>query len=444
MKLKVFLASIALTFIYAIPANANEVGTVPVMTDAAGISEIDLLGPGGRIHGADISRWQHPNGKLINFEKMHKAGVRYVMIKASDTRDEADALAYKYVKIDREAAQAAGIFTGFYHYAILPNVTSPSAIRKDATAQAQKVVWRIASIGGLNSRDLPYALDLENKCVKFRSNNSCIRYATNSAVTLWAETFLRTVKEKTGKTPILYSYSNFLEGSMKRSKELAQYPLWIAQYSIDPGISANKPGVKKAGCYVHSWTTSECNTDWVMWQYTSCGIAPKYGVPGNRLDLNVFGGSPTAFSQLLAGVWQPSQADVMPTDEPSRITVNNLTFSSTNKPLLVDVDVVRPNGAPVVTGSVKWVVDPATPISAKLKQEAERATSGSWTLSVKGIPAGSWNGKIMYEDKSGTHATSYAPISITIDQGATPTPKPTPKPTPTKKKTDGCRNQIKN
>ena len=53
---------------------------------------IGEFGPGGRIHGADISRWQHPNDKTIDFVKMYDAGIRFVMIKASDTRDDADAL----------------------------------------------------------------------------------------------------------------------------------------------------------------------------------------------------------------------------------------------------------------------------------------------------------------------------------------------------------------
>ena len=110
--------------------------------------DLSLVGPGGRLHGADVSRWQHPNDKPINFKKMHDAGLSFVMIKASDTRYDADRLALKYVKMDREAAQEAGIYTGFYHYAILPNVTSSAAITKDARAQAQKVIWRLTSLGG--------------------------------------------------------------------------------------------------------------------------------------------------------------------------------------------------------------------------------------------------------------------------------------------------------
>jgi GH25 family lysozyme M1 (1,4-beta-N-acetylmuramidase) len=86
---------------------------------------------------------------------MHDAGVAFVMIKASDTRDDADQLSVKYLKSDREAAQAAGIYTGFYHYAILPNVTSPSAIMRDAKVQAQKSSLENCIYGGYNEKDLP-------------------------------------------------------------------------------------------------------------------------------------------------------------------------------------------------------------------------------------------------------------------------------------------------
>jgi hypothetical protein len=134
----------------------------------------------------------------------------------------------------------------------------------------------------------------------------------------------------------------------------------------------------------------------------------------------------------------------MPVGEPSLMSIRSAIFSNSNKPLVVDVDVIRPTLEPVVTGSVKFVQDPANPMMVSLKQSALRATSGSWTLSVKGIPAGTWNGQIVYYDKSDTHATSSQPITFTIEQAlTTPTPKPTVKPTK-KPVTDGCKRQIKN
>jgi GH25 family lysozyme M1 (1,4-beta-N-acetylmuramidase) len=427
------------------PIRSITVKQQPEISNADPAQFIDLRGPGGRIHGADISRWQHPNDKQIDFVKMYEAGMRFVFIKASDTRESADLLAIKYAAMDHHAAQAAGIYTGFYHYAVLPDVTSPEEIKQDALAQAQKVVWRLASMGGYSERDLPYALDLENKCVRYSSSGACQKYATRSAVTLWATTFLASLKEKTGRTPILYSYASFLEGSMVRTPELAQYPLWLAQYAIDPANPINQPGLKNGGCYVHSWTGTNCDSQWTVWQYSSCGIAPKYGVPGNRLDLNVFRGTPSSFLELAKGSWTPSLVDLMPQQEPTVLTVVNQSASTTNKLVTFKVNVVRPSGSPVVTGNVKLVFDKTTQPAEKPTQTILRETSGVWTLALKGVPAGSYIGKVLFQDISGTHAESTFPVTFEVLQGPTPTPKPTPSPTATKKPTtDGCRGQIKN
>ncbi len=427
------------------PIRSISVKQQPEITDADPAQFIDLTGPGGRIHGADVSRWQHPNDKPIDFVKMYKAGMRFVFIKASDTREAADLLAVKYAAMDHHAAQAAGIYTGFYHYAVLPYVTDPEGIKQDALAQAQKVVWRLASMGGYSDRDLPYALDLENKCVSYSSSGACQKNATRSAVTLWATTFLASVKEKTGKTPILYSYASFLEGSMTRTPELAQYPLWLAQYAIDPANPINQPGLKTGGCYVHSWTGANCDSQWTVWQYSSCGIAPKYGVPGNRLDLNVFRGTPSSFLELVTGIWSPTLVDLMPQQEPTVLTLVSQTSSTTNKPVTFKVNVVRPSGSPVVTGSVKLVFDKATAPAIRPTQTLVRETSGLWSLALKGVLAGTYSGKVLYQDVSGTHAESTFPITFEVTQGPTPTATPTPSPTATKKPTtDGCRGQIKN
>ena len=427
------------------PIRSITVKQQPEISNADPAQFIDLTGPGGRIHGADVSRWQHPNDKQIDFVKMYEAGMRFVFIKASDTRESADLLAVKYAAMDHHAAQAAGIYTGFYHYAVLPGVTDPEGIKKDALAQAQKVVWRLASMGGYSDKDLPYALDLENKCIRYSSSGACQKYATRSAVTLWATTFLASVKEKTGIAPILYSYAAFLESSMTRSAELAQYPLWLAQYAIDPANPINQPGIKTGGCYVHSWTGANCDSQWTVWQYSSCGIAPKYGVPGNRLDLNVFRGTPSSFLDLAKGSWTPTLVDLMPQQEPTVLTVVGQSAGTTNKLVTFKVNVVRPTGSPVVTGSVKLVFDKATTPSNRPAQTIMRETSGVWTLALKGVPAGTYLGKVVYQDVSGTHAESTFPVTFEVTQGVTPTPKPTPSVTATKKPTtDGCRGQIKN
>ncbi len=425
--------------------------STPEMSNSDPTSLIAEAGPGGRIHGMDISRWQHPSNAPIDFAKMYTAGIRFVMIKASDTKEVADAQALKYVSIDHNSAQAAGIYTGFYHYATLPDSSDPSIVVEDAHAQAQKVIWRLASLGGYTERDLSYALDLENNCVRTSSNGNCAKYTSRTLITLWAQTWLRDVASKTGRTPILYSYPQFLENAMVRSSELAKYPLWVAHYGINPADPLAQPGLKNIGCFVHSWTTSNCSSLWTMWQYTSCGIAKKYGVSGSRVDLNVFRGAPSTFLDLMKGAWVPDVADLMPVQEPSQTTIVNTASTTTDKPVVFSVEVVRPLGTPVVTGTVKFIADPITPLPTIVKQNAVRSSSGSWKLSVNGVPAGTWNGQVVFTDISGTHATSFAPVTFIVEQGPIPTPKPTPTstPTPTVSPTpippvDSCRNQIKN
>ena len=416
---------------------------------AAEISEsdpviaVEALGPGGRIHGVDISRWQHPNGVLIDFAKMYSAGVRFAMIKASDTRDDADALSLQYLLIDRPAAQAAGIYTGFYHYAILPNTSDPAAIVRDATAQAQKVIWRVSAIGGLTARDLPYALDLENKCVKLNGNGSCATYATKSSVTLWAETFLAILNEKLGRKPILYSYASFLEGSMNKSTALSKYPLWLAQYAINPFDPINQPGLKPGGCYVHSWTSSACQSQWIIWQYSSCGIGTKYGVPSGRVDLNVFRGTAQNFIDLTAGTWMPDPIDLMPVYEATTMLISKQKATDTSKAVTFSVGVNRPDGSPVVTGTVLFAYDPLSIDKPKLTQTVTRAASGLWTLSITGFTAGSWVGSIQFTDQTKTHAATQLPVTFDLLQGVAPTPTPTKSATPAPA-TNGCKYQIKN
>lgn len=412
-------------------------------------SVLTMAGPGNRIHGADISRWQHPGDKPINFVKMHAAGLRFVMIKASDSREEADRLAVKYVATDRTGAQAAGIYTGFYHYAVLPDVTTNSAIMRDARVQAQKALWRLGSMGGYNEMDLPYALDLENNCVRYRANGSCSKRASKSAVTLWAKTFLAAVKAKTARTPIFYSYPNFLENAMSRDKELSKYPLWLAQYAVDPAIPTAAPGMKNVGCYVHSWTTSSCKSQWIVWQYTSCGIAPKYGVPGTRLDLNVFRGTQEAFVALATGTWIPEEEDLMPHNETTTMTIDYISATATDKYVVFSLQVLRPDSSPVVTGDVKFVSGRNTQ-QLKFTQSIVRATSGQWKVALKTDMAGTWNGALRFTDPSGTHADIETRVSFTLTQGVVPAPAPSPSPEATPKPsqkpvvTDGCRNQIKN
>ena len=409
---------------------------------AAGPLQLVSTGPGNRIHGVDISKWQHPYDKPINFTKMADAGVRFVMIKGSDSQYASDLIAKKYLKIDRAAAQAAGLYTGFYYFSYLPDTSVKAEIVADAKAQAQKVVWRLGEIGGYTQQDLPVALDLETNCVRSISG-VCKKYASRDQVSLWAKTWLGEVTLKTNRMPFIYSYPNFLQSAMTRSKDLAKYPLWIAAYGKHPAEPSNNPGMKSVGCFAHSWTKSDCTADYQIWQYSSCGFGSKYGVPSSRVDLNVFNGNEDKFYALTKGTWQPSAVDLLPFNEPT--TANLISSSSTittNDSANFVVDAVRPNGTPVVTGNVRFVSADTTMKTGV--QDVIRSASGRWTLKVSGLAAGTYVGYVEYFDESNTHASAVMPMMFEVTQGPTPTPKPSPTKKPAPKPVDTCAGQIRN
>jgi GH25 family lysozyme M1 (1,4-beta-N-acetylmuramidase) len=421
-----------------------------LLTDSAWAiapAKIALAGPGSRIAGIDISRWQHPGGAEIDFKKMYSAGVRFVMIKGADAQTAADAMALKYLIPDRLAAQRASLYTGFYYYAYLPDSTDQQFIINDAKAQARKVIWRIGQMGGYNGKDLPVSLDLENNCQRVDIRKNCVRYMSRTNVTLWAKTWLQSVAAKTGRKPIFYSYPQFLEGAMLGDPALRQYPLWMARYSLDPALTTSQPNAKKVGCYAHPWSNANCTAQWQFWQYSSCGIAGKYGVPGTRVDLNVFAGTTAKFLALIRGTWVPEPEDSLPQNEATTVQLVSQSVNSTNEPLIVTVDVIRPDGTPVVTGTVRFKsLDPALTIGT---QTAVRAATGRWTLTVNGLVAGTYLGLINYTDPSGTHAANAFPIQFDVIQAPTPSPSESPSPSssPTKTKApvvDSCAGQIRN
>ena len=409
---------------------------------AAGPLQLVTAGPGNRIHGVDMSKWQHPYDKPINFEKMAKAGVRFVMIKGSDSQAPADLTAKKYLIADRAAAQDAGLYTGFYYFSYLPDTTKKAEIIADAKAQAQKTVWRLGEIGGYTEQDLPVALDLETNCVRIISG-ICKKYASRANVTLWAKTWLDEVALKTNRKPFVYSYPNFLQSAMARSTELAKYPLWIAAYGKHPAEPANHPGMKSVGCFAHSWTKSDCRADYQIWQYTSCGKGSKYGVASSRIDLNVFSGSEEKFFALTKGAWQPEALDLLPFNETTTAKlISSSSAITTNDSANFVIDAVRPNGTPVVTGSVRFVS--ADSLAKVGTQDVIRSASGRWTLKISGLVAGTYVGFVEYFDESQTHASVEMPVMFDVAQGPTPTPKPSPSKKPAPKPVDACAGQIRN
>lgn len=283
------------------------------------------VGPGSRILGVDLSRWQNI-GEALDFNRMAAAGVAYAFIKGSDGLASEDVLAIPHVTAWAPAAKAAGILVGYYHFARIPVTADPNVIAADAQAQAAHAAARLAGLGGYDYRTMPYVLDVENVDPTI----------SDEMVTLWTFTWLDAMQGATGRAPIMYSYRNFLSTRYLQDQatidKFRNYHLWLAQPGnpADPAVQVGQ-GLNGRPCYETAWKQSDCSYVWTFWQYTNTGDRELYGIPWrpslgdcpadvtlcrpgrdtgrNHLDLNVFSGSAADLSALVSGSWVRSPAE---------------------------------------------------------------------------------------------------------------------------------------
>jgi len=233
------------------------------------------VGPGDRILGSDISRWQHGGNAPINFVKMYDAGMRFIFIKGTDSHPDGAAPAKYWSSIDFPAAREAGLLTGIYHASLIPRGISADAAFGAGQQQADLPIDHLNSLGGLVPGVLPIVLDIESFS---RPSGTSAAVVTNFALGFTAR-----VKERTGKNPIIYSNLNFIRGYLTNSTLNNNY-LWVANYSQTSNPAATPSG----GCSRTIWSSSACDLNWTFWQYTDRGNGQQYGIPRGSLDLNVF------------------------------------------------------------------------------------------------------------------------------------------------------------
>lgn len=191
-------------------------------------------GAAGRIAGVDVSKYQHENGKLIDWQRVRGAGQTFAFIKATGGSNRTD----PWFAREWAAAGKAGMIRGAYHYA------DPS---RSADAQAAHVVEVVGSTR--EAQDLGIALDLETT-----------GGLSHAALARWAHAFLSGVEKRTGRVPILYTAPYFWHTKMKDDRTFGAYPLWLANYRSTPPRPL--PG----------WDR------WTFWQHTSSFRVP--GIPG--------------------------------------------------------------------------------------------------------------------------------------------------------------------
>ena len=100
----------------------------------------------------------------------------------------------------------------------------------------------------------------------------------------WVKKFAKTIKSRTGVTPVIYASGSVVVGQQLKS---LGYPIWVANYS--KGYTSIN-GYSTSGCTIYPG----CE-DSILWQFTSSGYLNGYGSP---LDLNVFYGKKSDWLKL--------------------------------------------------------------------------------------------------------------------------------------------------
>ena len=179
--------------------------------------------------GIDVSSYQGN----INFSLVKNAGIDIVYIKSSEGRSYID----PYFERNYQNAKTNGLKVGFYHY-----------VTARTTEQAREQANFFARVISGKEPDCRLAMDFESF-----GNLSVTQINEISKV------FLETLQSATGKDVLIYS--NSYSARTIFSRELAIYPLWVANYGV------SEPGGND------KWDT------WVGWQYTSTGRVA--GISGN-------------------------------------------------------------------------------------------------------------------------------------------------------------------
>ena len=222
------------------------------------------------VKGIDVSVWQHPNDKAIDFASLKSEyDVSFVIIKGSDGGKRGNDNAKKWFPIDSEAARAEGLVVGSYHYAQPGNMDSNTIT--DAKLQAQRAVEQAE---GAKVGDLPLTLDMEELPCGW----------TIQRLAKWTSAFLIEAEALTGRTPILYTNSVFI-GRLEDAgaNDLSRYPLWLAKWGPKLGTDPKEMRI---------W-----NNDWLIWQFTADGKISA--VPSSTTDLNVFKGTQEEFQEFV-------------------------------------------------------------------------------------------------------------------------------------------------
>ena len=198
-----------------------------------------------RLTGIDVSKWQG----TVNWNSVHDDGMSFAFVRATYGTTEVDSS----FNANWEAVKETGIIRGAYHFFLAA---------EDPVQQAE---FFMRTVGSLGPNDLPPVIDVE----------SASGVSSNLAANV--QTWLSTVAQGLGRTPIIYTAPSYWNADM--TSGFGHYALWVAEY----GVSSPKA--------VNGWDS------WTFWQYSSTGKVA--GVNGD-VDLDYFSGTPETLAAFIA------------------------------------------------------------------------------------------------------------------------------------------------
>lgn len=228
------------------------------------------------VAGLDI---YHPSpvGDPRGFFRMAREhGLGFCVIKATEgDKRQASALRSPSYHARRDAAMAAGLHVGAYHFA------HPDGKARDAIGEARKFVGHA---GRWAMGDMPPTLDFEDSEGEAGTMTPAARIA-------WALACLQEIEQLAGVRPMLYTYKDYWASKLARTLALAGYPLWWAEYNG-----------KTSPSLVTSWP-------WVLWQHTGHGRLPWAPGVGSLADwdLDWFNGDALALARFCGCCELPEQ-----------------------------------------------------------------------------------------------------------------------------------------
>src|SRR4051812_13705826 len=259
--------------------------------------------PAGMPRGVDVSSWQHtPKAATdINWPQVAASGQRFALVKAT----EGDYYTNPFLTSDLNAAHAAGLVVGAYHFA-RPSI--PAITQADAFA---------TSIRGMPYPHLPPVVDIESLYGPTEDNTGA------PAMQAWLAPFLQRVAADTGTTPMIYVNPSYWSTNLGNSTAFGQYPLWEANYTNNAAPTA-----------IPGWST------YSLWQYTSTGSVP--GISGS-VDQDVFNTATGADLSNLNGPIGMLDSATLATD--GTLSVSGWTFDPDTPTTSSGVTVVIDAGA---------------------------------------------------------------------------------------------------